>query len=383
MPRSAFTAITAVTLSFTMVSQLVAQVSERIETEEALQVTLPDDPAAVIAVVGRSPILMGEVSPKVEARINDVLAKTGQQIPENQLKLARVNLARGMLAEAIQNKMLRASFLLDQVGGAAADKHAEAEQMLATRARQMFFESELPELQKQYKTDNLGELDQALRKKGTSLAARQRDFSDAMLGHLYIRSKVEQDPRVSIAEIAQYYHENQDDFSHPTRARWEQLTVLFSKFPDRQSAHQAIWAMGREVYYGSGNMQPVARQKSQEPLAKSGGVHDWTEQGALASTELDREIFSIELDAMSNIIEDEQGFHIVRVIDRQQAGVLPLSEVQDEIRAKLRKDKIAKSQRQVLEDVHSRVPVWSIFPDDIPGARPMPQVAGGRGRTLR
>ena len=73
--------------------------------------------------------------------------------------------------------------------------------------------------------------------------------------------------------------------------------------------------------------------KSQEPFAKEGGVHDWTAQGALASDELDKQIFSIPLNAMSEIIEDERGFHIIRVLERQQAGLTPLSEVQDEIRA--------------------------------------------------
>ena len=35
---------------------------------------LPSDPAAVLAVVGRTPILMGEIRPKVEQRIAEGLA---------------------------------------------------------------------------------------------------------------------------------------------------------------------------------------------------------------------------------------------------------------------------------------------------------------------
>ncbi len=246
--------------------------------------------------------------------------------------------------------------------------------MLASRARQMFFESEVPELKKQYKTDDLTELDKQLRLKGTTLASRQREFIDAMLGHLYIRSKVEKDPNVSIAEITEYYEENHDEFAHPRRARWGQLTVLFSKYPDRDSAYKAIWEMGREAFYG-GNLQAVAREKSQEPLAGSGGLHEWTEQGALASDIMDGQIFSIELDAMSDIFEDDQGFHIIRVLDRQDAGLVALSEVQDEIRTKIRNKKITDSQRLVMETMRDRVPVWSLFPNDTPGAKPLPRTA--------
>jgi hypothetical protein len=359
-----------------------AEVPTRTDIAEAQSMELPDDPAAVLAVVGQTPILLGDLVDKAEARIKDVMSKTKQKIPEDQLHYARLNLVRGLLVEAVRNKMMRESFLLDQVGTAGADKHKEAEGMLSTRARQMFFESELPELKKQYKTENLAELDKKLREKGTSLAARQRDFTDAMLGHLYIRSKVEQDPNVSIAEIANYYAENSGEFAHPTRARWEQLTVLFSNFPTRDEAYQSIWEMGREAYFG-GNLQAVAREKSQEPLASSGGLHEWTEKGALASDVLDGEIFSIELEAMSNIIEDEQGFHIIRVLERDEAGLIALSEVQDEVRATIRDQKIVQTRNEVMDKMQARVPVWSMYPDDIPGANPLPKVASRGARNLR
>jgi hypothetical protein len=267
--------------------------------------------------------------------------------------------------------MMRESFLLDQVGTQAADKRTEAEDMLASRARQMFYESEVPELKKKYKVDDLTKLDTMLREKGSSVAARQRDFIDAMLGHLYIRSKVENDPEVSIAEINNYYQSNSEEFMRPHRARWEQLSVMFAKFPSREAAHQVIWEMGREAYFG-GSMQAVAREKSQEPLGKKGGVHEWTAQGSLASDPLDQEIFRLPLDAMSEIIEDSTGFHIVRVIERQEAGLTPLSEVQEEIRSKIRQEKINDAQRKVMEDLATRIPVWSMFPKDLPEAKPLP-----------
>ncbi len=356
---------------------LQAQVPTRAEVDGAQSLELPDDPAAVIAVVGRSPVLLGDVLGKVEGRINDVLAKTDQKVPEDQMHFIRVNLVRGLLAQAIQNKMMRESFLLDQVGTQAADKREEADAKLTSRARQMFFETELPELKKQYEVEDLNELDDLLRKKGSSLSARQRDFVDAMLGHLYIRSKVDREPTVSIAEISEYYRAQVDDYQRPTRARWEQLTVLFEKFDTREAAHQAIWGMGREAYFG-GNVQAVAREKSQEPFAGKGGVHEWTAKGSLASEELDEQIFSLPLNELSDIIEDSSGYHIVRVLERTDAGLIPLSEVQDDIRATIRQNKIADSQKKVMRDMQVRIPVWSIFPDDTPGANKLPVRVAGR-----
>lgn len=361
-------------------SPLDAQVPTRAAVDKAQELQLPDDPAAVIAVVGQSPILLGDLLGKVEARIDDVVSKTDQEIPADQLHYARVNLVRGSLAQAIQNKMMRESFLLDQVGTQEADKREEADEKLTTRARQMFFESELPELKKQYEVEDLRELDAVLRKKGTSLSTRQRDFVDAMLGHLYIRSKVERDPTVSIAEINEYYKANLVDYERPTRARWEQLTVLFSNFPTQEAARQMIWDMGREAYFG-GNVQAVARAKSQEPFADKGGVHEWTAKGSLASEILDEKIFTLPVMELSDIIEDPNGFHIIRVLERVEAGLTPLAEVQDEIRSTIRKNKIAESQKQVMADMQVRIPVWSIFPEDLPGANPLPVSVAKRPAT--
>lgn len=347
----------------------------------APEIELPDDPATVIAVVNESPILLGDLTPKVDARIQEVLSTSKQTIPADQLRFARTNLIRGLLAQAIQNKMMRESFLLDQVGTESAEKRAEADATLATRARQMFYETEVPDLLKQYEVADLRELDNELRKKGSSLTGRQRDFVDAMLGHLFIRSKVDREPEVSIAEINEYYLAHQDEFSHPARARWEQMTVLFKNFESREAAHREIWEMGREAYYGS-SMQAVARERSQEPFAKQdGGLHDWTSQGSLVSEPIDEQVFSIPLEKMSNIIEDKEGFHIIRVLERQGAGATPLSEVQDEIRATIREDKIAQAQAKVLEEMTDRIPVWSLFPEDTPGAEPLPGSVANRAQA--
>ena len=342
---------------------------EKPETEK--NVVLPEDPAAIIAYVGRSPILMGDVSGKVESQINEAISRSGGQFPAEQLQVARVNLTRNLLQQLIQTRMMREAFLLDQVGTESAEKRAEADARLTSRARQMFFETEVPELRKQYKVEELTDLDAALREKGSSLALRQREFMDAMLGHLYIRSKVEREPTVTVAEINEYYEMHSDDYQRPARARWEQLSVRFDKFPDQKAAHAAIWEMGREAYFG-GSMQAVARQSSQEPFASRGGLHEWTSKGALASDPIDQQVFSIPLNAMSEIIEDQDGYHIIRVLDRQDAGITPVSEVQDSIRGIIRKEKIAESQRQVLDQMQVMVPVWSLFPEDTPGAEPLP-----------
>jgi len=338
---------------------------------QRLEVTLPEDPAAVIAVVGNSNILLGDLLPQVDARIAEVEEQSGQKIPAEQVRTARLSLVRGLLGKTIQTKMMRESFLLEQVGIENADKREEADAKLSGRARQMFHDAELPELKKQYGTEDLRELDSMLRKKGSSLLARQRDFVDQMLGHLYLRGNVNRKPEVSMSEIITEYEAEKELYYRPERARWEQLTVLNSKVPNEQAARAEIQEMGREAVFG-GSMQAVARARSQEVFASKGGVHDWTSRGSLASEALDNQIFTLPLNKISGVIQDKLGFHIIRVLEREAAGYTPRSELQDELRSKIRERKIEDSQRVALNRMRDKVPVWTLFPDDIPGAKPLP-----------
>ncbi|MDV6031362.1 MAG: peptidyl-prolyl cis-trans isomerase [Phycisphaera sp. RhM] len=331
---------------------------------------LPDDPATIMAVVGQSPILWGDIQPKVDGRIQQVLKEQNLKLPPEQLAPARMNLARGALTQAIQTKMMSESFLLEQVGTQAASKRREVSEMMTSRARQMFFENELEGLKEKHGTEDLTELDAKLRETGTSLRARQREFTDMMLGHMYMRSKIEKDPTVTIAEINASYQQDIDTYRHPAKARWEQLSVLFANHSSREEVRKLIIEIGREVHFNEG-WKETARKKSEEPFAADGGQHDWTSKGSLASKPIEEQVFSIPLNRMSEIIEDEQGLHIIRVLERKEAGVTALAEVQEEIREQIKKEKIAASQTKMMQEMRKKVPVWSIYPEDVPGAKPL------------
>jgi hypothetical protein len=166
------------------------------------------------------------------------------------------------------------------------------------------------------------------------------------------------------------------DFEFPARARWEQLMANFDHFSSRQEAYRAICEMGNEVLRGA-DFAAVAQARSQGPTASKGGQHDWTSKGSLVSKEIDRAIFSLPVGRMSQVIEDSKGFHIIRVIERTDAGRKPFLEAQVEIREKLRDESIKSQKDEFLAKIKERTPVWTVFGDSSEagsiGARPAPQ----------
>jgi parvulin-like peptidyl-prolyl isomerase len=340
------------------------------DINRALEVGVPDDPATVVAVVGESRILAGDLVPRVDARLNEIISRAKQPPSDMEIQYIRSVIFRSLLNQSIQLKILRESFLLSQVATQTADKRRDAEKKLESRAVQMFQDSELPRLQKKYNVFTVTEVDQKLREKGGSYESTRLDFIDQMLAHFYRSEAIPRDPEIALVEIRNYYNDNIDQYQVKAQARWEQLTATYEKSGGRDQAIELITEMGREAYFG-GSMQAVAKLKSHEPFAARGGVHDWTARGSLASSKLDDQIFSLPIGVMSEVIEDEIGMHIVRVLERKPAGVKSISELQEEIREKLKQQKIEAAIKKVTSEMTLRVAVWSIYHEDIPGALPL------------
>ena len=76
---------------------------------------------------------------------------------------------------------------------------------------------------------------------------------------------------------------------------------------------------------------------------------------------LESAIFSLPPNQLSRILEDETGFHIVRVVERTEEGVVPFAEAQVEIREKLKLQKQDERVKQWLEELKGKTYVWNFF----------------------
>ena len=98
--------------------------------------------------------------------------------------------------------------------------------------------------------------------------------------------------------------------------------------------------------------------------AEDGGVHDWASKDSLRSVVLDKALFSLPVGALSQIIEDEDGLHIVRVIEREVAKRAPFTEVQSEIKKSLKDGGKENRQGDYLAKLREQTPVTTIFDED-------------------
>ena len=345
-------------------------------------------PGQVMAIVGNQFILYGDVA----FTVNQVLAPIAAQVREEereQFEMLRQQLTRQFLRQCINDKLMYLEFermIETNVKGDVA-KLAEIRGKMKTSMRDTF-DQELASMREKIakstpsqieqllqrdplvprmailmrdnQAETLAELDIILRRYGSSLDTQIRLYGENRLGRDSARKSFSQTYQVSHQEMLDYYDEHAAEYALPAKARFEQLTVKFSSFPTRAEAEKAIAAMGNEVFFGT-PLPAVARKSSQDPSAARGGYYDWIVQGSLASEPIDKAIFTLEIGKLSQIIEDERGLHIVRVLERQAASSVPFLDAQTAIKEAIIAQKREADYKKFIETLQTKTKVWTIY----------------------
>ena len=67
------------------------------------------------------------------------------------------------------------------------------------------------------------------------------------------------------------------------------------------------------------------------------------------------------LEELSDILEDETGFHIIRVLEREEVGKVPFTKAQVEIRDKIKEQRQEEKVKTYLERLKRETYVWNYF----------------------
>lgn len=301
--------------------------------------------------------------------VNFIIEEHRDEIPPDQLDQARRALLRQQVMGLIDTKVLFADFKRK----VPAENHPKIKENL----EEPFEEIEIPRLIKILHVADRRELEEALHRYGTTMADQRRQFFERTVAGEWLRQLAPKPQPITHEEMLNYYHQHKQDYEYEAQVRWEELMVQFSRFDnDRAAAWRAITQMGNEVWQQSlQNPQrtgpvftEIAKERSDGLTAESGGQRDWTTQGALRSAEIDEALFTLDEGQLSDVIETEDGFHIVRVLERKQAGCTPFTEAQAEIRDKLTEASRKTAGQAELDKLRDRSRIWTLFDGEFRGS---------------
>jgi hypothetical protein len=345
------------------------------------------EPTRTVAIVGDRHILYGEIGPTVEQILAPLSAQITNDFERSELEKLRENLTRQYLQQYVNTKLMYLEFERQLEKNAGRDKLVEARTGIERKMRDSFEKDLLamrekvasakPEriqelmrrdptlprlamLMKQHQCETVQELDAVLRQYGSSLDKQIRFYGENNLGRMTLGRQITTNPEVTHQEMLDYYAANADEFAVPAKAKFELLTVKFANHPTRNDAWNKLAQMGNEVYFGA-PFATIAKKHSEEPRAKDGGAYDWTTKGSLASKVIDQALFTLEPGKLSQILEDERGVHIVRVIEREEEHQVAFLDAQPSIKEAIVLKKREEDFKKALESQRVGVTIWTIY----------------------
>ncbi len=337
-----------------------SRVDSRFQVDPGIVEVLPCPGAETIARVGTEVILGCDILPEAKKiayiNVRDQLQKMPPEVQANysekdiqaQKNAIVAEVLPFLLEQQIKSTLLYCDFTMGK-------KREEIKEM-ERRVGDSFDDKMYPNLLKQFNVRTRSELNEVLEKEtGSSLDREKASFIRKFIAESWMFNCIGQaaNGECTYEEMLRYYNDHLSDFEHKPRARWEQLTVRFSPKMPKEEARKKIAWMGDQVLQGA-PFEEIAKHNSDGPTAAKGGDWPWTAEGSLASSVLEKEVFSAPVGKLGPILEDQTGLHIIRILEREDRTYTPFLETQASIREKIREQRRNKKEADFISELYRR-----------------------------
>jgi parvulin-like peptidyl-prolyl isomerase len=211
----------------------------------------------------------------------------------------------------------------------------------------------LRSIRKELKLDTEEKFQMWLRAQGLSEPVIRRQIERQMMADEYIHSALKEKGRIpGLADVRLYYEQHPDEFKSEDRVKWQDIFISVNRYPTPQAARAQAEQVLREASNGADFITLAKAQESPEAAARR---KNWdgigTRRGEVPS-DVAPTVWALQPGKISGIIETTAGYHIVKVVEREYAGLRPLdSKVQGEARQKLVKLYRDNEERKLIEDL--------------------------------
>ena len=152
---------------------------------------------------------------------------------------------------------------------------------------------------------------------------------------------------VSDADLKKYYDDNIAHYRTDGEVRASHILIVAPKDAspaDKEKAKQKAEAILAQVRAHPDQFAQIAQQNSQDPgSASKGGDLGYFGPGMIAGGKaFDDAVFKLKKDEISDIVQTDFGFHIIKVTDVKPAVTKPFDEVKDSIAKDVKTQQAAK-----------------------------------------
>ncbi len=213
----------------------------------------------------------------------------------------------------------------------------------------------LDDMRKQYHMATMDDLQKAAEAQGVSWEDLKEQIRENVITSDVISQEVAPKIIVTPSEIQAYYDEHKQDFEQPEEERLSEILIPTANPDDAaQVASAEKQADNIEDRLKAGaDFATLARADSSGPTAAQGGELGDYKRGVLPKV-MEDATFSLKPGQWTQPIRTRQGWLILEVTQHQDAGLQPLSAVQDQIQQAVGMQKMQPALRAYLTQLRNQ-----------------------------
>jgi peptidyl-prolyl cis-trans isomerase D len=169
-------------------------------------------------------------------------------------------------------------------------------------------------------------------------------------------ARVTQRINLSDDQLRRFYDQNKDQYRIPERVHVRHILLKTTDKPPAQVTALETKAgdLLKQIKAGA-NFADLAQKNSEDPgSAVKGGDLGWIVRDQTVKA-FENAAFSLKPGELSGVIKTEYGFHIIQVLERQDARVRPFEEVKDQISQERKKQMAYDTMQQLADQAHDEL----------------------------
>ncbi|MCA1902600.1 MAG: peptidylprolyl isomerase [Candidatus Hydrogenedens sp.] len=197
------------------------------------------------------------------------------------------------------------------------------------------------------------EFQRLLEESGESMSEFRERIKQQIIALSYAlkkRKAFENEITISEPEIAKYYNEHIDEFKNPQKVKVRRIFLQAPKeAEERLKVKERIMEIHDRIKQGA-DFSTIAENESQGPEADQGGLIGWVSKGDLVP-ELEQVIENMNEGDISQPIETEWGFHILKVEEKQGNAQIPYEKARIIIEPKLKEQYVNERYQKWIDEL--------------------------------
>jgi len=280
-----------------------------------------------VAVVNGTVITQGDFDREME-RVNQQQASIGRPFSESQL----IDIKKAILETLINRELL---YQESQNHSVKVEDKKVVEQLEIMKKR---FPSE-------------DEFKAALLKMKISETTLKSQMRKNMAIQQFIDKEFVQKINVPEKEVKAFYVSQPDSFKEPEQVRAMHILIKVDPGTDeskKAEARKKLEGIQNRLRKGE-DFEALAKEYSEGPSGPKGGDLGYFSKGQMVKP-FDEAAFGLSPGGVSDIVETQFGYHLIKVVDKKPEGMMSYEEVKDRLQEYIKQQKVREQVNQSIEN---------------------------------